>query len=70
MGAPNRIWLQSWSDDPGVETTWCADRINDDDVEYVRVDIVHGMIEAVKAFKDPIQRDWDTPEEDDTRKDL
>lgn len=30
---PARIWLQR---DAGREVTWCEDRINDDDVEYVR----------------------------------
>lgn len=33
-----RIWLQPWAGDCG-ETTWCQDRIHDDDIEYVRTDI-------------------------------
>jgi len=49
MKAPERIYLQtgleSWDDDPELtwdgleEVTWCVDRINDNDVEYVRRDI-------------------------------
>lgn len=33
----NRIWLQPGE---GDERTWCQDRINDEDVEYVRADLV------------------------------
>ena len=29
---PTKIYLQY---DPDGETTWCADKINDDDIEYV-----------------------------------
>jgi len=32
MGNPDRIYLQY---DPDGETTWCEDKINDDDIEYV-----------------------------------
>jgi len=49
MEAPERIYLQTgleeWDDDPELtwddlkEVTWCVDRINDNDVEYVRRDI-------------------------------
>ena len=30
-----RIWLQWHADD----TTWCKDRQNDDDIEYIRADL-------------------------------
>lgn len=39
MNPPQTIYLQ-WSDDPDADyvdprdTTWCADRINDNDFEY------------------------------------
>ena len=33
MKGPDRIYLQY---DGDVHVTWCADRINDEDVEYVR----------------------------------
>lgn len=33
----SRIWLQ-W--DPEGETSWCQDKINEDDIEYVRVESV------------------------------
>ena len=48
--APNVIYLQTIPDD-GVnhwdETTWCQDRINADDVTYVRFDLV---MEAARMF--------------------
>ena len=31
---PKIIYLQ-WNQSPDDESTWCADKINDDDVEYV-----------------------------------
>lgn len=33
---PERIWLQPSEE----EITWCQDKINDDDVEYVRADTI------------------------------
>lgn len=33
------IYLQ-WNPDPDIETTWCSDKINDDDVVYLRMDLV------------------------------
>jgi len=38
--APERIYLQWYEDDDGTlgsinESSWCSDKINDDDVEYV-----------------------------------
>ena len=36
---PERIWLQSEMEGFNVETTWCIDQINDDDAEYIRVDL-------------------------------
>lgn len=35
--APKTIYLQY---DPDGETTWCDDKINDDDIEYVQSAIV------------------------------
>jgi len=43
MEAPKRIYLQAETDEDGdcctEEATWCVDRINDYDVEYVRRDV-------------------------------
>ena len=48
--APERIWLQvdpdglcpgEWDSLDGA--TWCADKINDNDVEYVRADTVEWL---------------------------
>jgi len=57
MEAPERIYLQtgleSWDDDSELtwddleEVTWCVDRINDNDVEYVRKDVAAGLREMV-----------------------
>jgi hypothetical protein len=46
MSAPERIYLQ-WIEDESVQyihegVTWCADKIEDDDVEYVRADLPRG----------------------------
>ena len=43
--APDKIYLQVDPDDEGTcgwidEITWCQDKINDNDVEYVRADLV------------------------------
>jgi len=43
MEAPKRIYLQAETDEDGdcctEEATWCVDRINDYDVEYVQQDV-------------------------------
>lgn len=40
MSKPDeRLWLQ-WEGDGEGEVTWCQDKINDDDIEYVREDLV------------------------------
>jgi hypothetical protein len=44
-GSPERIYLQHDPEDTGEpfneahEVTWCADKINDTDIEYVRADL-------------------------------
>lgn len=51
---PERIYLQrDWGcvdDTPHEETTWCAEKIHDVDVEYVRADIVERLREQIKAL--------------------
>ena len=50
MDAPERIWLQNWLAAPQlIETTWCNDKIHDDDIEYVRADIVNQLVEALMS---------------------
>jgi hypothetical protein len=39
-----RIWLQSGGEDPTDEATWCQDKINDDDVEYVLAEDYDNML--------------------------
>lgn len=48
--APQRIWLQwyGWSE----ENTWCVDKINDEDVEYIRADAV----DELEANHEELQR--------------
>ena len=36
------IWLQ-WGDNGGDDDTWCVDNINDDDVPYIRADLVFAL---------------------------
>jgi hypothetical protein len=45
--APERIWLQ-WEEDFG-ESTWCQDPINDEDVEYVRADLIAAQLQEARA---------------------
>ncbi len=44
MKAPNAIYLQV--EEP-IEVTWCADRINETDVKYVRAQIAEERLEAL-----------------------
>ena len=37
--APKRIYLQLYSDEMDC-ITWCEDKINKDDVEYIRIDLI------------------------------
>jgi hypothetical protein len=64
---PARIYLQH-GDEPEVPpfpdvyaadaVTWCIDKIEDADVEYVRVDIAGSLLEALKFMLDRFdQRD-------------
>lgn len=50
-----RIWLQCPNTDPENEwcgeTTWCQDKINNDDVEYVRGDLVESLRQRVKELE-------------------
>ena len=50
--SPERIWLQ-WDldDDPVNEQTWCVDQINEGDAEYVRVDLLAGLIEQAREIE-------------------
>jgi hypothetical protein len=46
-----RIWLQTEAESTG-EMTWCEDKINDDDVEYVRVDLFASLKVENEASKE------------------
>lgn len=57
---PERIYLQV--DPEGynqeINTTWCQDRINDDDVEYVRADLLcDADCEKCEEYKFPVRHD-------------
>lgn len=47
--APEVIYLQYA---PDGETTWCEDKINKDDVRYVRADLVDAQRAALIAIRD------------------
>lgn len=49
-----RIWLQTLSEATG-ETTWCEDKINDDDIEYVRVDLFTKLEAENKALREAVK---------------
>lgn len=41
MNIPTIIYLQH---DPGGDTTWCDDKINDDDIEYIIIDEYNNVV--------------------------
>ena len=53
----DRIWLQTCGDSMSEwygEITWCQDKVNDDDVEYVRAD----SIEALRRERDDFHMNY------------
>ena len=44
------IWLQ-WGDNGGDDDTWCASNVNDDDVPYIRADLVHALCDALDEMQ-------------------
>ena len=53
---PEIIFLQNWDSDPDIETTWCIDQINDDDVKYIRFDLVSELIFEKRQLLEEIER--------------
>ena len=43
------IWLQ-WGDNGGDDDTWCVDNINDDDVPYIRADLVFALCDEIERL--------------------
>ena len=48
---PDRIYLQ-WQREYHEETTWCVDQIDDDDIEYIRVDIADRRLALLREIAD------------------
>ena len=44
------IWLQ-WGDNGGDDDTWCANNVNDEDVPYIRADLVHSLCDALDDLR-------------------
>lgn len=44
--SPEAIYLQCDEDGYTDDTTWCRDSINDQDIKYVRADLVKEMKES------------------------
>ena len=44
------IWLQ-WGDNGGDDDTWCANNVNDEDVPYIRADLVHSLCDALDELR-------------------
>jgi hypothetical protein len=42
--APERIFLQWTGSEHDEDNTWCADQIHDDDVEYIKLAAVGGLL--------------------------
>lgn len=59
--APSRIYLQVGDDaEPPInysESTWCADRINGSDVEYVRADLATSSVEPTHQDAAPLSKE-------------
>ena len=43
------IWLQ-WGDNGGDDDTWCVVNINDDDVPYIRADLVFALCDEIERL--------------------
>ena len=62
---PTRIFLQHDPEETGEpfseahEVTWCTDRINDNDCEYIRADVAGRSAEFAPSLKRVIQEDHD-----------
>ena len=48
------IWLQ-WGDNGGDDDTWCANNVNDEDVPYIRADLVHSLCDALDDLRADIE---------------
>ena len=46
--APKIVYLQ-WHSHDYIDITWCEDKLEDTDVEYIRRDIADKMLAACKA---------------------
>jgi hypothetical protein len=54
-----RIFLQP--NEAGIgEHTWCQDRINETDIEYVRSDIANELLAALKAAQAVLDRIYES----------
>lgn len=49
------IWMQ-WGDNGGDDDTWCASNVNDEDVPYIRADLVHSLCDALDELRAEIER--------------
>ena len=49
--APKKVWLQNVGDADQLyddEVTWCGEKINEDDVEYIRADEIERLRSACR----------------------
>ena len=49
--APKQIYLQAYDSDSYDDNTWCVDRINDEDIEY----ILQSEYDQLKAENDQLR---------------
>lgn len=67
MTHPKRIYLQAELGVIDDESTWCSDRINDDDEEYVRLsDLTSGSVVEVDGVRYRLIRADPLPDQDIT----
>lgn len=48
---PSVIYLQWDNDDPYEGVTWCTDRINDEDIEYIKGEHITELENAMKIIQ-------------------
>lgn len=56
MKIPTIIYLQY---DPGGDTTWCDDKINDDDIEYIIIDEYNNVVAENLRLRNELEQ-WRT----------
>lgn len=63
MSKPPAVIYLQW-DPTGRETTWCEDKINDDDEVYVRMNTMTSRVRKMKNKYNQLKKKFEKLEED------